>query len=374
MIVYLTYNDAPSGIFSSQVLDVVKYLNKELKADVKLLSFISIRGFFSNRKKIKEELPEAFVLPMFPGVNRWRLNIYILSIILLFKKPKAIIARSVLATQLALLLKKKNRIGKVVYDGRGAITAEWKEYGVVNHPTLINEIFDLEKESVLNSDFRISVSEQLVNYWQKEFEYISKDHTIIPCTLNRIYENVLISGDNILASRKLFGLNNDDVVFLYSGSVASWQSFSLLYDFIKSLLGVSSTHKVVFLSDSDENINKLKSAFPSQVFSTKVSQNEVPKYLLMADYGLLIREESITNRVASPVKFAEYLSCGLKVIISENLGDYTKFVTENDCGYGLKGFCLEPIDKQFMQSLARNNFTKRAYYQKYKNLINFING
>ncbi len=178
----------------------------------------------------------------------------------------------------------------------------------------------------------------------------------------------------IATARKLFNLEKKDVVFLYSGSIAGWQSFNLLYDFINPLLRSASTNKIVFLSGEDDNISKLKSEFPNQVFSEKVSQHKVPEYLLMADYGLLIREESITNKVASPVKFAEYLACGLKVIISKNLGDYSNFVVKNNCGYLLSEFQQESIEKKEIQSLAFNNFTKKSYHKKYKDLINFING
>ena len=52
----------------------------------------------------------------------------------------------------------------------------------------------------------------------------------------------------------------------------------------------------------------------------------------IADYGYVFREQSVTNQVASPVKVAEYLSCGLKVLISENLGDYSSMIKENDLG------------------------------------------
>ena len=36
---------------------------------------------------------------------------------------------------------------------------------------LLSNIFNLEKESVLSSDFQIAVSKQLVNYWKQEFNY-----------------------------------------------------------------------------------------------------------------------------------------------------------------------------------------------------------
>ncbi len=375
MIFYLTYNDTPSGIFSSQVIDVVKYLNTEFKVNVKLVSFISLRNFFVNKKKIKQELPEAIILPMFPGVHRWRYNAFLLSWMVFVKKPNIIIGRSVLATQLALSLKKKNKILKVIYDGRGAITAEWKEYEVISNQSMLDEIFFLEKEAVSNSDYRIAVSNQLINYWKEKFEYNSDKHVVIPCTLNKIYEAVIISNENIVSIRSSMKINNDDVVFVYSGSIAGWQSFDLLNAFITPLLNSSKKFKVVFLSELDENIKQLKNKFESQIFCKKVSQNDVPQYLIAADYGLLIREETITNKVASPVKFAEYMACGLKIIISHNLGDYSKLIDDEVMlGYNttfnlLSLSKVDELEKIKIRNKGLELFSKSNYKATYNILI-----
>ena len=64
-----------------------------------------------------------------------------------------------------------------------------------------------------------------------------------------------------------------------------------------------------------------------------MTHHQVPDYLSAADYGLLLREENVTNGVASPVKFAEYLSCGLQILISANLGDFSGMVAEDSLGY-----------------------------------------
>ena len=375
MIFYLTYNDTPSGIFSSQVIDVVKHLNCEFKVDVKLVSFISLRNFFTNKNIIKKELPEAIVLPMFPGVKRWRYNTFLLGWIVFVIKPSVIIGRSVLATHLALSLKRKNKIEKVIYDGRGAIAAEWKEYDVISNSTMKEEISILEKEVVLNSDYRIAVSNQLVNYWKERFEYKSNKHVVIPCTLNKIFEEVIISLDNIDSTRKSLGLKNDDIVFIYSGSVAGWQSFDLLYTFIKPILNSNEKFKIIFLSDWDQNIKNLKNEFESQVLCKKVSQYDVPHYLMASDYGLLIREETITNKVASPVKFAEYMACGLKIIISENLGDYSILIDDNILlGYKIKSnFKSFPKvdfhEKMKIKDIGLELFSKSNYNEKYNILI-----
>lgn len=373
VILYITYNDAPSGIYSGQVIDVIKFMNTELKANVRLLAFISIRGFFKNRKKIKSELPNALVLPMFPGVQRWRKNVLLLKVVNYLWRPEKIIGRSVLATQLALACKSKKN--KIVYDGRGAIAAEWKEYKVVSNVGLVSGISDLEKDSILNSDFRIAVSNALINYWKEEYHYRSKDHVVIPCTLNQVFEKQEISETAIQESRNKLGLEKDDLVFVYSGSVAGWQSFDILYHFIQPILKCNSNAKILFLSDKDKNIARLETEFAGQVICKRILPQEVPQYLIAGDYGLLIRETSITNKVASPVKFAEYLACGLRVVISTDLGDYTDFVLEHKCGYIHADKFLNDVarpslqEKNSTKDLSIKYFTKKNNKSQYKELI-----
>lgn len=353
---------------------MVKFFNTELKINIKLIAFISIRNFFENRKKIKSEFQEAVVLPMFPGVHRWRFNRFLLSLFILIYKPHAIIGRSVLATQLALIAKQKGKIKKVVYDGRAAVKAEWEEYQVITNPSLLNSIFELEKQCVLQSDYRIAVSNELVNYWKNEFDYNSSQHVVTPCTLNSLFENISITNDTIFEKRKVLGFTNNDVVFVYSGSLAGWQSIHLMVGCIKTVLQKNTTHKMLFLSELTPEIQQLKTEFPQQVQCKKVSPNDVPHYLIACDYGLLIRENSVTNQVASPVKFAEYLACGLDIIISENLGDYSEFVKKNNCGfmYNQLFITLKKTleEKQINQQLAYRYFSKQSFKNQYQHLLN----
>jgi len=374
MILYLTFNDGPSGIFSSQVIDVVKFLNTHFQEKVLLVSFVSSRQYFNHKAKIKTELSDAIVLPMFPGVHRWRLNVVLLFLVVLFKKPKKIIGRSVLATQLALKMRSSGRVKEVVYDGRGAIRAEWEEYQVIQNPKMLSEIFNLEKEVVIKSDYRMAVSNKLIEYWQDEFGYHSNHHVIVPCTLNKLFEDIVLTEPTINETKKAIGFDENAIVFVYSGSVAGWQSFDMLYNYIAQILKSDFNYKLVFLSDMDENILKLQHQFPHQIICKKLKVNDVPKYLLAADYGLLLREETITNQVASPVKFAEYIACGLKVIISDHLGDYSQFVETFDNGI-LNGKHILPhkkvlfSDKLKIKQIAKSNFSKIHFRSQYNNLL-----
>ncbi len=370
MKIYLTYNDTPSGIFSSQVLDLVNFFNSEFDDTVKLVSYISIRGFFENRKLIKNELPDSIVIPMFPGVVNWRMNIFSFRLICFLLKPNAIIGRSVIATQIAL--KQRKRV-KIIYDGRGAITEECHEYNVITDRGMLNEVESLEKECVLKSDFRMAVSNKLVDLWKDKYSYYENMHAVIPCTLNSLFESTTINNEIIYKRRKELGYIKEDIVFVYSGSLAGWQSINLMIELIKTVLQKSTSHKILFLSDLSQEIKFLHIEFPNQVQCLKLNPIDLPHYLIACDYGILIREKSVTNQVASPVKFAEYLACGLPVIISNELGDYSEFVKLNECGFILTEFKTDNLKglflKEKIQKISFENFSKKNYIEVYKKLF-----
>src|SRR5690606_35649916 len=106
MTVYLTFNDSPSGVYASQVIDVVNYLSAEQKQPVKLVAFVSIRNFRASRHKIKSLCPNAIVLPMFPGVKNWKLNRFTLKTIFGVVRPQTVVARGIFATHLAFRVRK----------------------------------------------------------------------------------------------------------------------------------------------------------------------------------------------------------------------------------------------------------------------------
>jgi hypothetical protein len=68
-----------------------------------------------------------------------------------------------------------------------------------------------------------------------------------------------------------------------------------------------------------------------------LSPEETRRTLPAFDAAFLLREPSVVNRVASPVKFAEYLHAGLPVVLTEGIGDATGWVEEHRLGVVLPG-------------------------------------
>ena len=375
-MIYLTYADQPSGVYSSQVVDVCNFLNESHNAQIRLVSFISLHNFSHNRQKIKREMPSAIVLPMLPRMTSFDFNTLMLFFVLLFLNQRSVIARNVLAARIALRLKSILKL-KVCFDGRGAIAAEWNEYQVVPLQEWKNSIHTWEKSVVLNADFRIAVSEELVKYWNERYGYSENKHVVIPCTLNTSFRPEILKQEEIENARKKMKFNADDIILVYSGSTAGWQSFDLLQGFLQKIINNNKNIKVLFLSEKDKNVDQLKTEFPDKIFQTFVKHSEVSGILKSCDIGILIREKSVTNQVASLTKFAEYLSVGLPVIISEGIGDYTSFVKQNDCGWVLDESPLQLnrlniSERNRLLQLVNDHFTKKSHNASYTNLIQLM--
>lgn len=378
-MIYLTYNDQPSGVFSSQVNDVCNYLNREHGARIRLVAIISLHDFAANRRKIKAEVPNAWVLPALPKAKYWQCSIPLVALICLFTGERKVIARNIMATLIALKVRKMGLIRKVCLDGRGAIAAEWNEYQVVPDQKMKDAIFGQEKKAVLESDFRIAVSSRLVDYWRQSFGYNQNLHVIIPCTLSSDFKAPAFGDDEVAAARAAQGFPADALVLIYSGSTAGWQSFGILGGILGNVLRNNAKAHLLFLAKEDESITRMKKEFPSQVTNKWVGHKEVQQVLMAGDYGILYRENSVTNQVASPTKFAEYLGAGLPVIISENLGDYSDFVLTHQCGkvvshdQTIQADPCSAAEKRRMAKLATDWFTKSSQKEMYSKLISFMN-
>ena len=77
---YLTFNDQPSGIYQSQVIDVVKYLSKLSGNDVTLIAFLPLQGYKENKRIIRAKYKKLMVIPMIFGISRWRKHKFLLKI------------------------------------------------------------------------------------------------------------------------------------------------------------------------------------------------------------------------------------------------------------------------------------------------------
>jgi len=154
------------------------------------------------------------------------------------------------------------------------------------------------------------------------------------------------------ARRAELGLEGKFVV-CYCGAVSHWQRpDALAAAFAAVRAGMPDARFLVITREPDAFRPHLARAGvdPADVLFRAAAHHEVSGYLNAADVALLLRDDTVTNRVAAPVKFAEYLRAGLPVILTPYIGDYGDFTRTHDVGRLVE----MPLEPQRVVAVARD--------------------
>jgi len=369
VILYITYNDQPSGVYWSQVTDVVDQLNALPGDHVRLVALVSLRSYFQSRRLIRKRHPRAIILPMVPRQHNWKANWIWLWLICRWHRPTGAICRGIYASALAMRMRQRGLLEQVCFDARAAYGAEWEEYRVVDDDRLVRESAELEREVISGADMRMAVSQALIAHWEERFGYAARRHVVVPCTLGRSVEQ--LAPRTGIALRKELGWHASDTVVVYSGTSVGWQSLELAEHVVGPWLQADVTHRMLFLTTEHAVITRLASRFPGQVRRKWVDHRQVRAVLQDCDIGLLLRDDCITNRVASPTKFAEYLSAGLPVAISACVGDFSELVRAHGLGQVMQpGDSLrlrkpDAAEVDRLMAFAQEHFSKDRFDSDY---------
>jgi hypothetical protein len=144
--------------------------------------------------------------------------------------------------------------------------------------------------------------------------------SIIPCAVS----SRLFFFDRLLraARRAELGYAADDIVLVYSGAMSTYQRFETYVDLVATMVEKGDTHVRLLVVTPDQE--KARALIGSRL-SPHVTQLHTAPYTAMngflnaADCGMLLRERSPINDVASPTKFGEYCLTGLPVILDGNV-------------------------------------------------------
>jgi glycosyltransferase involved in cell wall biosynthesis len=160
----------------------------------------------------------------------------------------------------------------------------------------------------------------------------------------------------------------DKFVFCYCGSMALYQRFDVVARLFAGVCRIlPKAHLLVITRDQGGARNHLDEAGvdPAVVTMHSARHDEVASYLMAGDVGLLIREDNSTNRVASPVKFAEYLRSGLPVLITSCVGDFGAFVADHGVGEAIAWPVREEEAMQACRRLRERLLSEGNEFRRY---------
>lgn len=166
------------------------------------------------------------------------------------------------------------------------------------------------------SDYYLFVSDYMRKFYESRFfKDFGASAIIIPCIsdLNVRYE-----------------VRREKNRFCYLGGMAAWQRFDLAINVMNEVVSINK-EAVFFIATKEVELCRtlidahatedLKKVTTIQSLS---SRDEIELFLSRAEYGFLIRDDVPVNNVSSPIKLAEYLSCGVTVLTTRAITSYYK--------------------------------------------------
>lgn len=366
-------NDIGS-VFYSQVIELLNRICEE-KYFYKQYLILGIKNR-EEKSKIKEEIihPNLKIIyyksfsnfPFTNLLNRVSLKSALKWIRILDKDIIFHTREEILGWHLFKILNKSNR-SKILIDIRGANIEEikqyydsillWKKLKVLNYKKSIKTLAKIKNISV--------VSESLKNYLINNFR-IERERIFITSSLAG--KDFKFDCGKRKQIRNELCVQDDEILLVFSsGGGAEWQNNYAIKLFAEKRFKVLNLSKKTLLHKNI--INKFVDYF------------KMPDYLAAADAAIIWREESIVNKVASPVKFSEYLCCGLPVISNNKVDLIVDVINKYNVGIILEKIdqlneeTISKIlkqDRQYISQVGQENFGLENILKKYRTIYQNI--
>jgi|SaaInl8_200m_RNA_FD_contig_71_568488_length_3710_multi_5_in_0_out_0_2 glycosyltransferase involved in cell wall biosynthesis len=231
-----------------------------------------------------------------------------------------------------ILLLKPFIKSKIIFDMRGVLPEEFLLRSNNLKYKIFSKVFKLfEQYFVKVSDSIITVSNNFKEYILDEHPFLDKNCINVIPTYSK--NNNFKDSEYINCKLKYF--DNEEIdLYVYSGSLEVWQKFD---EVIKIFDHISKDNKnarlVVFTKDNKNAEQLLKKSINQNLFKVdSLNYDQLILSLPSCDYGFLIRDENIVNKVSSPIKFSDYVNANIFVLASNNIGDISNYIKKDTVG------------------------------------------
>lgn len=360
-VVHLVAQEALKDLIASQVIDhmhMQRWISSPMGPSVvavALLEPMRMAWRSSLRRRVKDLRLRApgVRLRVIPYVSRLGIDRNATMITRWVRRvsndlPVVFHCRAESAVEWAVALQKRLPGSAIVADIRGAWPEEYlfalgfdgPDHAGAEAVTNYQHALTRLENAVDASDVVFAVSETLLD-WLASLA-VERDRTLcVPCCVKEVRFD---AGDRASARREL--ALDDKLVFAYAGSMTRYQHLEDgLAAFMVAARCEDPMVHLLCVTPETTSMRKLlvRAGVPTDAMTlVSAPQDEVARYLCAADAGLLLRASSRMNRVSMPVKLAEYLACGLPVVVSRMDGWVDQIVSGAGAGLAIDWFGADP--------------------------------
>ena len=379
---YLCISPYDKGVYQTQVIDWLN-LYREHGLEFELTQLWTTNPFDRSRRKFQSNQNELIMAAydgpfqawsLFPrtfGLDFFDRFIFLFKIAKYLRRYEKVVLFCRYNAGFIYSFINKFFPGRVFYyaDLRGASSEEYMDKLSFNKcfsKKAYRKIADYYYNSYvsqINATKIFAVSNALIRYYVHLFDANIKKFVLYPClsTTSKFFYDESIRN----SVRREMGLTEDNVVFVYTGSLdASYNCVEAIVALFSKVYDSNSKAKLLIIAKKvTDSFNVLMNAYPkvksALVILESIPNQDMVKYLNASDFALLLRENIVLNNVSSPVKFAEFQLCGLPVIISESVYDYASYCKKNCTGFVLSNEALEKMNFDEVACINRQDYNRQ---------------
>ena len=256
--------------------------------------------------------------------------------------------RSYISALAGLDLKRKHGV-KFVFDMRGFWADERVDGKIWSLKSPIyNRIYKYfkKKEKVFldKADYTISLTDNGKN---EILSWPSTDPKInikvIPCCANlNLFDRAKATAEVKASIRTKVGLDENDFVLGYIGSIGTWYMLPEMLDYFNELKAVRPNSKFLFVTgETPEKIiaeASKKGIGADDIKIISVLHHEVPSFISIMDVSIFFIRPSYSKKASSPTKQGEIMAMGVPLICNANVGDTDLIVNKYQSGIVIDKF------------------------------------
>ena len=353
-VLFISYNGMLDPLGQTQVIPYLRELTKR-GVQFTLLSFERPFAFepegVRRRDELRQELREHGIEWHWLRYHqRPSLPATIYDVLAGTRKAKSLIrrnriqmvhARAHIPATIALALKKS--LGtKMIFDVRGLMAEEYVDAEHWREDSLPYRVTKAaERRIFAATDGIVTLTERIwpiISEWEG-LRGRNVHRAVIPCCVDL---SLFKFSEEARAKRRAeLGLG-DKFTIVYSGSLDGWYLTEKMADFFAAFRRRRSDAHLVWLTNgSHDRVNELmksRNVAADQFSVLSVPARVVPSYLSAADAGLSFIKRCVSKLASSPTKNAEYLACGLPLIINAGIGDSDALIDDWKAGVMVEDF------------------------------------
>lgn len=282
------------------------------------------------------------------------------------KQIELVHARSHIPATIGLALKRQLGV-KLIFDVRGLLADEYVDAGHWQEGSIPYRLTKLmERRALAAADGVVTLTERIwpiIKQWDSVRDRPAVIHEVVPCCAD--LDLFKFSAAERQRRRRELGVS-DRFVFVYSGSIDGWYLTERMADFFAVVAEQQAAAHFLWLTPSrHERIRKImdeRRLGEGRYTVLAAAPRDVASYLSAAEAGMAFIKPCFSKLASSPTKYAEYLGCGLPLIINSGIGDSDALITEEGIGALVSDFGESDYARAFstIENFASNVEQTRA--------------